>query len=290
MLDSACIISFETGLPFVRISWYTALLGSCSTCNSSSFQWQLQKSFTHAAFLTARIIPYCMSPDEKPSCMRRSPSTSRNVRYQACGRASRYHGSLAALMMLLCQSGRVCNVQSSLQMPSSMLVPFIRRSNSWIEMKNGWAHSSYKNCSCCRSSSVNFRCSVSSRWHQHAMTNVPPGFSTLAISSMYFFLSGMCSPLSHAHTKSNVLSANSIFSASITCSFTLSSPLSAHSSMPRCTCFGDSVMPVTLASGKSLPRWRLVPPNPQPTSRTRTGLLAPLNFNISSQKSYLACL
>lgn len=38
------------------------------------------------------------------------------------------------------------------------------------------------------------------------MTSVPPGLRTRTISSTYAFLSGMCSPDSHAHTKSKLLS------------------------------------------------------------------------------------
>jgi hypothetical protein len=54
---------------------------------------------------------------------------------------------------------------------------------------------------------------------------VPPGLSTRVISSTYFFLSGICSPLSHAHTKSKLLSSNFILNASITSKLTLESPL-----------------------------------------------------------------
>ena len=75
------------------------------------------------------------------------------------------------------------------------------------------------------------------------MTIVPPGFRTRIISSTYRFLSGMCSPDSHAQTRSNVSSGKSISSAFITWKLALSTPCSAANSVARFTWFGLSVMP-----------------------------------------------
>ena len=76
-----------------------------------------------------------------------------------------------------------------------------------------------------------------------------PGLSTLVISSTYCFLSGMCSPDSHAHTRSNLSSSCVIFRASITWKLTLGMPLSLASSVARLTWFGEMVMPTSLCTG-----------------------------------------
>eukprot|EP00622_Pseudochattonella_farcimen_P007193 FR743124.1.p2 GENE.FR743124.1~~FR743124.1.p2 ORF type:complete len:141 (+),score=23.29 FR743124.1:561-983(+) len=94
-----------------------------------------------------------------------------------------------------------------------------------MEMKGGWVHSS----------SMQFKfflsfsdrgTSLSSRQHHVATTSTPPGLSTLAICSTYAFLSGMCSPLSQAHTMSKLLSGKVIANASLTWKVALSNPRS----------------------------------------------------------------
>ena len=132
---------------------------------------------------------------------------------------------------------------------------------------------------------------LSSRWHHVAMTSVPPGFSTRTISSTYFFLSGMCSPDSHAHTRSNELSGKSIASAFMTRKSALRTPCCSANSVARATCFGDRVMPVTdVPSPKPFARWRDAPPIPHPTSSTVLGVFSaqPAQMAISSTKSSLA--
>ena len=57
------------------------------------------------------------------------------------------------------------------------------------------------------------------------MTRRPPGLRTRAISCTYFSLSGMCSPDSHPHTKSNELSGYDMLSASTSSKLALVMPL-----------------------------------------------------------------
>ena len=61
---------------------------------------------------------------------------------------------------------RTCGGGSALRRTSS------RRPYSCTDTKKGCAHSSYRNCSAARSRAVN--AGGSSRWHQVAMTSVPP--------------------------------------------------------------------------------------------------------------------
>lgn len=73
--------------------------------------------------------------------------------------------------------------------------------------------------------------------HHVTMMTLPPGAATRVSSPMNLVLSGMCSPLSIDHTRSNELSANGMFSASATWSKTRHEnqplqPLTSHPHMP----------------------------------------------------------
>lgn len=70
-----------------------------------------------------------------------------------------------------------------------------------------------------------------------------PGLSTRDISWTYFSLSGMCSPDSQAHTKSNFPSSWLILRASITLKLAFWIPLLRANSLALRTWFGDKVMP-----------------------------------------------
>ena len=121
------------------------------------------------------------------------------------------------------------------------------------------------------------------------MTILPPGFSTRTISSTYAFLSGMCSPLSQAHTKSKVLSSNSISNAFITRNCAFGTPCSFANSVARFTWLGESVIPVTVVPSPNVfAKCRDVPPMPHPTSNTSAGFSVSLHFAISSTKSNFA--
>mmetsp|Transcript_4866 Transcript_4866/g.13581 ORF Transcript_4866/g.13581 Transcript_4866/m.13581 type:complete len:256 (+) Transcript_4866:220-987(+) len=240
-------------------------------------------------FLTDFIMPYSMRPRSNARCMRSRVTISLSVRYQILGPLkTTIHGSQTPTQIECRQLSMVCGVQSSAWIDSSTLVPFMMRPYSSLETKNGWAHSSYRNCRLALSSSVKGFSGVSSRWHHVATARLPPGARTRVISSTYAFLSGMCSPDSQAQTRSKVLSSNSISNAFITLKAMLISPRSLASSVPRATCFGERVMPMTSASGKAAANRREVPPMPQPTSRIFLGLVVPDHFSISSMKSYFA--
>mmetsp|Transcript_10166 Transcript_10166/g.30538 ORF Transcript_10166/g.30538 Transcript_10166/m.30538 type:complete len:252 (-) Transcript_10166:638-1393(-) len=237
-------------------------------------------------------MPYCMRPLSKARCMRSSVTISRMVLYHRTGLNLRMTGQgfHTPTQMECRQLSMVGAVQSAVSTSFSFPVPSMRRAYSSMDTKKGWAHSLYRKSSSAFSSLVNGVSRVSSRWHHVAITRVPPGFSTRTISSTYSFLSGMCSPLSQAHTRSKLSSGQSILSASMTWKCTLSTPCSWASSVPRFTWAGDSVIPSTEALLNFLARWREVPPKPHPTSSTRVGAVAPAHFNISSQKSNLAAL
>ena len=96
--------------------------------------------------------------------------------------------------------------------------------------------------------------SPSSRWHHVAIAIRPPGLRTRAISCTYFSLSGMCSPLSHAHTRSNESSANFMFSASTSSNLAFGIPRSDASAVARAICSSLIVIPVTCASGNFFAR------------------------------------
>lgn len=71
----------------------------------------------------------------------------------------------------------------------------------------------------------------------------PPGFSTRVISSMYFPLSGMCSPLSQAQTRSKESSSKVMSRAFVTWNFAFGTPCSFASWVARSTCIDTSLQP-----------------------------------------------
>ena len=91
-----------------------------------------------------------------------------------CARVSRLVQAVQAQQhrVLLTTWGASCSSLTSMSLP-----------NSSIEMKKGCAHSSYRNCSLSLSSLVRGRSGVSSRWHQQAITRVPPVRCSVPCSS-----------------------------------------------------------------------------------------------------------
>mmetsp|Transcript_8366 Transcript_8366/g.37689 ORF Transcript_8366/g.37689 Transcript_8366/m.37689 type:complete len:257 (+) Transcript_8366:218-988(+) len=236
-------------------------------------------------------MPYVMRSQSNARCIRSSVTISRIVLYQMRGPLNTTgHGSQTPTQMECLHDRMVFFTQLALPTVAILSVPSISRQYSSMDTKYGCAHSSYRNLRFFSSSALN--AGGVSRWHHVAMTIVPPGLSTRIISSTYFFLSGMCSPDSHAHTKSKVSSGKSIASAFITRNDAFGRFCSAASSVALSTCFGERVMPVTRVSGPNVLAMCLdVPPMPHPTSSTFAGLSGHSDqASISSQKSSLASM
>lgn len=92
-------------------------------------------------------LPYSISPLANALCIRSSVTISRTTFHQMNGLSLKmtYHGLSTPTQMDCLHEGSVCSHQSSQALPSTCPVPSNNRTNSSLEMKNGCAHSSYKN-------------------------------------------------------------------------------------------------------------------------------------------------